>query len=172
MESLPPRRFWSMRADQEWPLSSFGAGLATVPLAELGAPTALNNDRDVGSVMPATCAGVKTEATEVDPDPRVLSSSQCPKKKVWSFQIGPPIVNPPWFCTNLVVGPGMVLPEASVVVLKKSRALKKLFWWNSYRLPWKPFVPLLVTICTWEPELRPNSASKLLVMILNSCTPS
>jgi hypothetical protein len=37
--------------------------------------------------------------------------------------------------------------------------------WNSKTEPWKSFVPERVTVFICAPELRPNSAEKLLVII-------
>src|SRR5215467_5967416 len=90
----------------------------TVQLLDEGAPLALNRASEFGSVIAAAWAGDITVATWGDPEPRVLSSSQWPKKNVCPLTSGPPKVKPPWFWVKRETGPGC---PAAVRGVKKSR---------------------------------------------------
>ncbi len=57
----------------------------------------------------------------------------------------------------------------AAAVRQYSLALSTLLRKNSYTLPCRSLVPDLVTTLTTEPELRPYSASKVLVRTRNSC---
>src|SRR5690242_12086657 len=81
--SLPPRNSWSTRRVQRSAFRLFADAPASVPVGELGEPSDLNIAAVVGSVMPAASAVVSTFATVLLPAPRVLSTSQVPKKNVW-----------------------------------------------------------------------------------------
>src|SRR5207247_181969 len=75
---------------------------------------------------------------------------------------GPPSVAPNWL--NLSGGGSVVAKK----FFDWNRSLRR----NSQPDPCHSFVPDLVTTLTTDPELRPNSAEKLLLWILNSWTAS
>ena len=59
-------------------LDALEAVFVREPLAELGEPSDWKIARSVGSVMPAACPAVRTEAVAEPPAPRVLSTSPLP----------------------------------------------------------------------------------------------
>src|SRR5262249_13358310 len=82
MMSLPPRNVSSTRRPHEKVSVPFGAALlwdtkASVVFASgpVGAPTALKRACEVGSVIAAACAGVRTDAMLELPAPRTLFPS-------------------------------------------------------------------------------------------------
>src|ERR1039458_8309914 len=87
----------------------------------------------------------------------IWRSSTEAKKKVLFFLMGPPNVPPNWFWW-----------KSGLMLSKKPRASRTVLRKNSYASPWNSLVPPLVTTLTTEPELRPYSASKVLVSTRNS----
>src|SRR5579862_2246982 len=76
------------------------------------------------------------------------------------MRIGPPNVNPNWFCLSSLVGGWTAVKE-------KLDASTEEFLKNSNSAPWNEFVPGLVETLIW-PVARPNSAGKTPVWTLNS----
>src|ERR1700733_14205119 len=80
-----------------------------------------------------------------------------PKKNVRSLMIGPPNVAPNWFWFS-----------CGFTVLKYPCAFNTVLRKYSNTSPCSALVPDFVTTLTTDPELRPYSASKVLVITRNS----
>src|ERR1019366_9130169 len=102
-------------------------------------------------------AGVGTITVSPEIPWRTRRPSYETKKNVLSFRSGPPKVPPNWFWLN-----------CGLTVLKYPCALSTLLRKYSYTLPCHRLVPDLVTTLTTAPELRPYSASKVLLITRNS----
>src|SRR5712692_589926 len=106
---------------------------------------------------PATSACVGGKAVVAAAWRRSLMPSKVPNRTALSRFSGPPAAAPYWFWIR-----------AGFDDWKKLRALSFALRWNSQAAPWNWFVPALLTTVMLAPGLRPLSAAKLLVWILNS----
>ncbi len=106
---------------------------------------------------PATSAWVGGNALVVAAWRRSSMISKVPNRNALLRISGPPAAAPYWFWINW-----------GFWVWKKLRALRLSLRWNSQAAPWSSLVPCLLTMVTLAPGLRPLSAEKLLVWILNS----
>src|SRR6185369_831419 len=132
--------------------------------APLGEGQNLSSVFEMGSVTVARSASVGTRvALTVGFTWR--KPSQDPKKNVLSLRMGPPKVAPYWLRCSVFLVPLSLF-------VKKSAASKLELRRYSNTEPWNWLVPLLVTILTWAPWPRPNSAVGTLVCTANSCTAS
>src|SRR5437588_3636371 len=81
MLCLSPRSTWSPRKVHRSALEALGAVLVREPVAELGDPSDLKIAKSVGSVMPAACAALMTEAIAEPPPLAFCPLRRCHKRR-------------------------------------------------------------------------------------------